>query len=218
MSETLDHNVEPFTSRPAYRKWRGLRIAALGAVVALTPVLFLSGVVGGGDAASVQAANSSVPQTRTYFLGADEVVWNYAPAGVNQITGQPFDADAAVFVESGPQRIGSSYLKSLYREYTDASFSTLKPRSNADQHLGMLGPVIRGVVGDTIEVVFRNNLDRLASVHTYACSTRRAARGHHTTTAPRPATKRTMPCRRAAPAPIPMVCRSEPGRAGPHGR
>lgn len=177
MSETVAHNVEPSTSRPASRKWRRLRVAAIGAVVALAPVLFLSGLVGGGDAASVQAANSSAPQTRTYFLGADEVVWNYAPAGVNQITGQPFDADAAVFVESGPQRIGSSYLKSLYREYTDASFSTLKPRSNADQHLGMLGPVIRGVVGDTIKVVFRNNLDRPASVHTHGVFYKKSSEG-----------------------------------------
>ena len=31
----------------------------------------------------------------------------------------------------------------------------------------MLGPVIRAVVGDTIEVVFKNNLDRPASVHAH---------------------------------------------------
>lgn len=108
-----------------------------------------------------------VPQTRTYYIAADEVDWNYAPSGQNQITGAPFDETAAVFTQPGPQRIGTTYVKSLYREYTDASFTSLKPRGAEDQHLGMLGPVIRGVVGDTIEVVFKNNLDRPASVHAH---------------------------------------------------
>jgi hephaestin len=67
----------------------------------------------------------------------------------------------------GTDRIGSTYIKSLYREYTDASFTTLKPRPPEWQHLGMLGPVIRGVVGDKIKVVFKNNLDRGASIHVH---------------------------------------------------
>src|SRR5262249_26787933 len=55
--------------------------------------------------------------------------------------------------------------KTLFREYTDSTFSTLKPRPAAWQHLGFLGPVIRGVVGDTIRVVFRNNAKQPHSVH-----------------------------------------------------
>jgi hephaestin len=105
------------------------------------------------------------PQVRTYFLAADEVDWNYAPSGRNEISGAPFDETAAVFTRQGPGRIGTTYIKSLYREYTDASFGTLKPRTAADQHLGMLGPVIRAAVGDTVSVVFKNNLDRPAAVH-----------------------------------------------------
>ena len=55
----------------------------------------------------------------------------------------PFDDTANVFVRPGPQRIGSVYRKALYREYTDGTFSTLKPRPQEWQHLGLLGPLIR---------------------------------------------------------------------------
>jgi manganese oxidase len=108
-----------------------------------------------------------VPQTRVYYIAADQVVWDYAPSGSNQITGQPFDDTANTYVQQGPHRIGSKYIKSLYREYTDASFTHLKPRDPRWQHLGMLGPLIRGVVGDTIKVVYRNNIDRPTSIHVH---------------------------------------------------
>ncbi|MGY3319751.1 multicopper oxidase domain-containing protein [Arthrobacter sp. TE12232] len=140
-----------------------LLLMVMGLVAALAPIFILSG----SATATAPAKGHYVPQTRTYFIGADEVDWNYAPTGSNQITGEPFDAAAAVFTQQGPQRIGSTYIKSLYREYTDSSFRTLKPRIAADQHLGMLGPVIRAVVGDTIKVIFKNNLDRPAAVHAH---------------------------------------------------
>ena len=114
---------------------------------------------GGGQATAVSAV------TRTYYVAADQVAWNYAPSGINEITGEPFDDDANVFVEQGPQRIGSTYLKSLYRDYTNASFTTLKPVPAAWQHLGALGPLLRGEVGDTIVVVFKNKTPYPASMH-----------------------------------------------------
>lgn len=135
--------------------------------VAMAAALVTTVALAGCTAMATPAEGRYVPQTRTYFIGADEVDWNYAPSGVNQNAGAPFDKTAAVFTQQGPQRIGTTYVKSLYRDYTDASFTKLKPRSDADRHLGMLGPVIRGVVGDTIKVVFKNNLDRPASVHVH---------------------------------------------------
>jgi len=48
----------------------------------------------------------------------------------------------------------------VYREYTDGSFTTLKPRPPEERYLGMLGPILRGEVGDTIRVVFKNNASR----------------------------------------------------------
>jgi FtsP/CotA-like multicopper oxidase with cupredoxin domain len=95
--------------------------------------------------------------TRWLYIAADEVAWDYAPLGYNVVSGQPFDDVANVFVQQGPDRIGDTYLKVLYREYTDASFTGLKPVPPEWQHLGVLGPLIRGVVGDTLKIVFRNN-------------------------------------------------------------
>ena len=53
----------------------------------------------------------------------------------------------------------------MYREYTDSSFGTLKPRAAAWVHLGFLGPLLRAEVGDTIRVVFRNNTRFPVSMH-----------------------------------------------------
>jgi FtsP/CotA-like multicopper oxidase with cupredoxin domain len=121
-------------------------------------------------AAGLAACNSDsitgpAPMTRTYYIAADEVAWDFAPSGTNQITGAAFDADALVFVGNDTNRIGHVYKKALYREYTDATFSALKPRPAAWAHLGSLGPLIRAQVGDTIRVVFRNNTGIDVSMH-----------------------------------------------------
>jgi manganese oxidase len=105
--------------------------------------------------------------TRTYYVSADRVVWDYAPTGRNQITGEPFDEVADTYVKSGPGRIGSKYLKCIYRGYTDRSFRHRVRRAPQDRYLGLLGPVIRAQVGDTIRIVFRNTCPFPTSVHTH---------------------------------------------------
>ena len=42
----------------------------------------------------------------------------------------------------GPHRIGITYRKALYREYTDATFATLKLRAPEWEHPGLLGPLV----------------------------------------------------------------------------
>jgi len=167
------HVMTPEQVRQGPLFWpRRLRLVLLVATVTA-----LALIVGLAGCTSAPANGQYVPQTRTYYIGADQVDWNYAPSGTNQITGAPFDETAAVFTQQGPQRIGTTYVKSLYREYTDASFTSLKSRSAADRHLGMLGPVIRGVVGDTIKVVFKNNLDRPAAIHAHGVFYDKASEG-----------------------------------------
>ena len=111
------------------------------------------------------AGSAPPPHTRTYYVAADEVAWDYAPGEGNAITGEPYDSVARVFVASGPTDIGHIHHKSVYREYTDSTFRALRPRDAGWQHLGILGPLLRAVVGDTIRVVFRNNTRYPASVH-----------------------------------------------------
>lgn len=98
-------------------------------------------------------------QVRHYYIAAEEIIWNYAPSGVDMFTNESLTAPGSaseVFFEQGPARIGGSYKKLVYREYTDASFANRKERGPEDEHLGLLGPVIWAEVGDIIKVTFKN--------------------------------------------------------------
>jgi FtsP/CotA-like multicopper oxidase with cupredoxin domain len=110
------------------------------------------------------SVSALAPRTRTYFIAADPVTWDYVPGGRDEIAGRPY-ADTAFFGNAKPRPMSTIYRKVLYREYTDSTFRVLKPRAPEWAHLGFLGPLIRGVVGDTIRVVFRNNGNRPYSVH-----------------------------------------------------
>jgi len=124
------------------------------------------------------AASVSGTETVTYYIAADEVDWNYAPADTNLITGMPFGDTENVFLRRGGGFIGPVSKKALYREYTDATFTTLKARTPEWEHLGFLGPVIRAEVGDTIKVVFKNNTKtRPQSVHPHGVFYLKASEG-----------------------------------------
>ncbi|HUZ94635.1 MAG TPA: multicopper oxidase domain-containing protein [Edaphobacter sp.] len=116
-------------------------------------------------------------KVRTYYVAADEVDWDYAPTGIDQMMGMPLEGMAKFFMEHGPHRIGRVYKKAIYREYTDATFTTLKPRPPSQQYLGILGPVLRAEVGDTIKVVFRNNGTHPYSMHPHGVFYEKASEG-----------------------------------------
>ncbi len=108
------------------------------------------------------------PQVRTYYIAADEVPWDYVPGSIDRIMNQPFHQMGYFRTAKSPytpKEVSTQYKKVLYREYTDSTFKTLKPIPPEGQHLGFLGPLIRGVVGDTIKVVFRNNAHQPYAVH-----------------------------------------------------
>jgi len=170
--------------------------AAAGAAGMSVAIATAAGLLfaGGSTQAATHAAHvnsasnlsaAAQGRERTYYIAADEVLWDYAPDDRNDITGKPFTPDEEVFTQQGPGRIGHKYWKSLYRGYTDASFTTkiVRPTSCAptaracDDSLGMLGPVIRAVVGDTIKVVFKNNTAHPASVHPHGVFYEKDAEG-----------------------------------------
>jgi hypothetical protein len=115
--------------------------------------------------------------TRTYYISADQVAWDYAPHGYNRITGAAFDDVANAYVKNGPNRIGSTYRKCLYRGYTDPSFTRRTKRTQSDQYLGILGPVIHAVVGDKVKIVFRNNCSFPDSIHMHGLKYDKASEG-----------------------------------------
>ncbi|THW38826.1 Cupredoxin [Aureobasidium pullulans] len=109
---------------------------------------------------------------RTYYVAAEEVAWDYAPSGWDNWLGVP--------VQNSPHAIAAGYLnitgslgtsnwglggwqKAVYKGYTDDSFTTQseQPATN-----GINGPILRGEVGDMIQIMFVNNLkDHYSSMH-----------------------------------------------------
>jgi len=103
--------------------------------------------------------------TKIYYIAADEIEWDFAPSGIDQITGQPFSEYQQYWTEPGPYTLGTKAKKAVYHEYTDSSFRTMKTRSQEWEHLGILGPLIRAEVGDTIQIEFKNNTNMPTSMH-----------------------------------------------------
>lgn len=101
---------------------------------------------------------------REYFLRIEEISWNYAPTGMNIIQNRTLqeDEEASVFLKKGPQRIGSTYKKAVYKQYTDSSYRTevIKP-----DWLGYLGPLLMSEEGDTVIVHLKNIATRPYSIH-----------------------------------------------------
>ena len=88
---------------------------------------------------------------RTYYIAADEVDWDYTPRGRN-LAGLPHVETAED--ETGGTAKHRIYHKAVYHEYIDATFTTVKIRPQQWEHLGILGPLIRAEVGDSIRVIF----------------------------------------------------------------
>jgi FtsP/CotA-like multicopper oxidase with cupredoxin domain len=121
---------------------------------------------------------------RTYYIAADEIVWDYAPSyPTNPLMGESFTKEESVFLRPAKDRIGRKYLKAVYREYTDASFTPVKPRSADEQYLGILGPIIHAEVGDTITVVFCNHTRLPVGMHPHGVLYDKSSEGAHYLTA-----------------------------------
>jgi FtsP/CotA-like multicopper oxidase with cupredoxin domain len=93
------------------------------------------------------------PRIRTYYVRAEPVRWNYAPLRYDSVIGQPLP---------GPWGDSLAYPKLHYVGYTDSTFTTPTP---TPPWLGILGPLLRGIEGDTIRVVFRNATRLPLSIH-----------------------------------------------------
>ena len=59
----------------------------------------------------VARAQSARGKVRTYCVAADEVNWDYAPSGRDEVIGHSFGEVEKPYVEPGPHRIGRVYKK-----------------------------------------------------------------------------------------------------------
>ncbi|XP_072029158.1 hephaestin-like protein [Amphiura filiformis] len=114
--------------------------------------------------------DTTITNTWQYYIKAEEVIWNYAPSGLDgfdQTSLTEPDSPGYPFFVDNQERIGGSYKKALFVEYTDSTFSTKVVRGPEEEHLGFLGPVIRAEVGDEILITFYNNASRSYSIHAH---------------------------------------------------
>ncbi|XP_067657530.1 hephaestin-like [Haliotis asinina] len=117
-------------------------------------------------------ASTPVPHTgveRVYFIQAEVVEWDYTPYHRDEVSGQPFNTrgrQGQLYTNHTQTLLGTKYMKAVYKEYTDAKFRKPKLRTPDEEYLGILGPLIRLNVGDTLKIVFRNKAMRPYSVHT----------------------------------------------------
>jgi hypothetical protein len=66
---------------------------------------------------------------------------------------------------NGKKLIGRKYKKARFHEYTDVQYGEKMNRSKREEHLGILGPVIRAEVGDTIQVLLINLTPKPVSIY-----------------------------------------------------
>lgn len=90
---------------------------------------------------------------RHYYIAAEPELWDYAPQGRDVICGQPFPPNLEAERKT---------MKARYVQYADDSFQ-MKVRGNPS--LGILGPLLRGKVGEYLAVTFLNRTHRPLSMH-----------------------------------------------------
>ncbi|XP_010349974.1 hephaestin isoform X1 [Saimiri boliviensis] len=107
---------------------------------------------------------------RIYYIMAEEVEWDYCPDRSWELewhNQSEKDSYGHIFLSNKDGLLGSRYKKAVFREYTDGTFRIRQPRTGPEEHLGILGPLIKAEVGDILTVVFKNNASRPYSVHAH---------------------------------------------------
>ena len=95
------------------------------------------------------ASTGACAATRHYFIAAEDGVWDFAPTGKNLVHCDPGPTCAI------PEPWTNSHIFPVtrYIQYSDAGFGT---RVAQPEWLGILGPIIRAEVGDTVHIRFCN--------------------------------------------------------------
>ena len=92
-------------------------------------------------------------KTHHYYIAAESDQWDFMPLGSDPVCGMTPSAD----VQARHQ-----VPKARYFQYTDRTFTKRVPQA---QRLGILGPVLRGMVGDYLEITFLNRTTQPLSMH-----------------------------------------------------
>ncbi|HUR58539.1 MAG TPA: multicopper oxidase domain-containing protein [Opitutaceae bacterium] len=110
--------------------------------------------VGGGDTGGLFFGQKPDPaRSRQYYIAAESELWDYAPSGKDDVCGMMLPPPVVAQRKGGKLR---------YIQYTDATFTT---RVIGTPSLGILGPVLRGAVGDNLVITFLNRTTQPLSLH-----------------------------------------------------
>lgn len=131
---------------------------------------------------------------RKYYVAAEEVEWDYAPTGWDNWLGVPIDVSPRA---SQSTKHNTTYLKALYRGYTDSSFSQLTEQPSWQ---GTQGPTLRSEVGDMVEIMFANKLSKnWATMHSMGLSYNKNNEGADYPPNPQPGKNSNIPLSSAVP-------------------
>ncbi|TKC47341.1 hypothetical protein EI555_006396, partial [Monodon monoceros] len=100
---------------------------------------------------------------KNYFIAAEELSWDYSKFAQSE------DIDDV--------SKDTIYKKVVFRKYLDSTFNKLDPRGEYEEHLGILGPIIRAEVDDVIQVRFKNLASRPYSLHAHGLSYEKSSEG-----------------------------------------
>ena len=92
-------------------------------------------------------------KTKHYYIAAEPVTWDFAPAGQDLVCGKTFSQDFELHRTAAKMR---------YVQYADPDFTQ---RVLPQQRLGIMGPVLRGVTGQYLEITFLNRCKQPLSMH-----------------------------------------------------
>ncbi|XP_039097822.1 coagulation factor V [Hyaena hyaena] len=102
-----------------------------------------------------------------YYIAAEEISWDYSKFAQSEIDNED--------IEDVPEN--TVYKKVVFRKYLDSTFTKRDPIGELEEHLGILGPVIRAEVDDVIQVRFKNLASRPYSLHAHGLSYEKSSEG-----------------------------------------
>ncbi|GAB5592960.1 hypothetical protein Unana1_07860 [Umbelopsis nana] len=100
---------------------------------------------------------------RKHYIMIEEITWDYSPDKWDYYHNASLsDSPAKLWTSQGKTTIGTEYRKSVYREYSDASYTNA---IDIPAWQGLMGPILRGEVGDSFEIHVKNQASRNYSMH-----------------------------------------------------
>ncbi|XP_062381158.1 coagulation factor VIII [Sardina pilchardus] len=97
-------------------------------------------------------------RVRYYYIAAEEVMWDYGITKPHQLI-RPKE------MRLGYRKYFPAYKKVVFRAYQNKDFLEPVKHGEFDEHLGIMGPVLKAEVNEVLTVVFRNKASRPYSLH-----------------------------------------------------